>query len=86
MEITGPYTANWTGYSTWAEGYGTPSIQPELVLNDTQNKQTIYTHTHTHTHTHIQRTNSIIRCAESEFLDTNLKQLSIIRSTGAKSV
>ena len=47
MEITGPHTANWIGYSAWAEGYGTPSIQPDLVLSDTQNKQTIHTHTHT---------------------------------------
>jgi len=69
VEITGPHTANWTGYSTWPQGYRTPCIQPDLVLSDTQNKQTIYTHTHAHTH----RTNSIIRCAVSEFLDTNLK-------------
>jgi len=38
VEITGPHTSNWTGYSTWPEGYETPSIQPDLVLSDTQDK------------------------------------------------
>jgi hypothetical protein len=58
VEITGLLTANWTGCSACAEGYGTPPIQPDLALSDTHNKQTIHTHTHTHTHTHEGRTQS----------------------------
>jgi len=46
------------------EGYRTPCIQPDLVLSDTQNKQS--------THTHKGRT-QIIRYTVSEFLETNLK-------------
>ena len=41
------HTAKWTGYSACAEGYGTPSIQPDLALSDTHNKQIIHIHTDT---------------------------------------
>ena len=76
-----PHTPNGTGYSAWVEGYGPPSKQSDLVLSDTENKVLVRRQS-----THTQRTNLITKRAVPEFLDTDLKQFSIIRSPGVKGV